>query len=108
MEPAQLNVVHYGKDMLDNWTINRPVVQELGLYLTLDNPTDRALFQLGTLSSELRSTIRHHGPCRPRGPLAISTEREWQQAFSRKHARLPYTFWGYGDKTTNGSASHQT
>ena len=41
-----------------------PVVQELDLML--DNPTDRALFQLGTLSSELRSAILHHGPCRPK------------------------------------------
>ena len=32
-----------------------PVVQELDL--TLDNPTDRALFQLGTLPTELRTTI---------------------------------------------------
>ena len=29
-----------------------PIVQEL--HLTLDNPTDRVLFQLGTLPSELR------------------------------------------------------
>ena len=34
-----------------------PVVQEL--YLTLDNPTDRALFQLGTWPSELRLAVLH-------------------------------------------------
>ena len=45
-----------------------PVVQELDL--TLDN----ALFQLGTWSSELRSAILHHGPCRPKGQFAISSE----------------------------------
>ena len=33
-----------------------PVVQELDL--TLDNPTDRAIFQLGTLLIELKSAIQ--------------------------------------------------
>ena len=45
------------------------VVQELDL--TLDNPTDRALFQLGRLPTKLRTTIIHHGPCRPKGEFAI-------------------------------------
>ena len=37
-----------------------PVDQEL--HLTLDNPTDRALFQLGRLPTKLKTTIMHHGP----------------------------------------------
>ena len=41
-----------------------PVVQEL--YLTLDNPTVRALCQRGTWPIELRSAILQHGPCRPK------------------------------------------
>ena len=41
-----------------------PVVQELDL--TLDNPTDRDLFQLGTLPTEMRTAVIHHGPCRPK------------------------------------------
>ena len=49
-----------------------PVDQEL--YLTLDNPTDRALFQLGRLPTKLRTAIIHHGPCRPKGQFAIRGE----------------------------------
>ena len=49
-----------------------PVVQELDL--PLDNPTDRALFQLGRLPTKLRTTIIHHGPCRPKGHFAIRGE----------------------------------
>ena len=41
------------------------------LDLTLDNPTDRALFQLGRLLTKLRTAIIHHGPCRPKGQFAI-------------------------------------
>ena len=48
-----------------------PVDQELDL--TLDNPTDRALFQLGTFPTELRTAIIHHGPWRPKGPFDISS-----------------------------------
>ena len=60
-----------------------PVVQELDL--TLDNPTDRALFQLGTLPTELRTTIILHGPCRPKEPFAISSENGNGRIFSEKH-----------------------
>ena len=42
--------------------------------LTLDNPTDRALFQLGRLPTKLRTAIIHHGPCRPKGQFAIRGE----------------------------------
>ena len=49
-----------------------PVVQELDL--TLDNPTDRVLFQLGTLPSAVRPAILPHGLCRPKGPFAIGSE----------------------------------
>ena len=41
------------------------VVQELDL--TLDNPTDRPLFQLGRFPTKLRTAIIHHGPCRLKG-----------------------------------------
>ena len=60
-----------------------PVVQELDL--TLDNPTDHALFQLGTLPTELRTTIIHHGPCRPKGSFVISSENGNRRIFSEKH-----------------------
>ena len=56
-----------------------PVVQEL--YLTLDNSTDRALFQLGTWPSEPRLAILHHGPCRQKGPFAISSENGNRRIF---------------------------
>ena len=46
---------------------------ELYAYLTLDNPTNRALFQLSTLPSELRSAILHHGPCRSNEPFRVPT-----------------------------------
>ena len=59
-----------------------PVVQELRL--TLDNLTDRALFQLDTLQGELRSAILHHGPCRPKGPFPISSENCNRSVFSGK------------------------
>ena len=59
-----------------------PVVQELEPRPDArDNPTERVLFQLGTLPSELRSAILHHGPCRPKGHFAISSENG---ALSRK------------------------
>ena len=52
----------------------------------LDDQTDRALFQLGTLPSELISAIFHHGPCRPIGPFAISRENGNRHIFSgEKH-----------------------
>ena len=60
-----------------------PVVQELDL--ALDNPTDRALFQLGTLPTELRTTIILHGPCRPKEPFAISSGNGNGRIFSEKH-----------------------
>ena len=60
-----------------------PVVRELDL--TLDNPTDRALFQLGTLPTELRTTIIHHVPCRPKRPFAISSENGNIRIFSKKN-----------------------
>ena len=59
-----------------------PVVQELDL--TLGNPTDRALFQLGTLPTELRTTIILHGPCRPKEPSAISSKNGNGRIFSEK------------------------
>ena len=36
------------------------------LVLTLDDPTDRALFQLSIFPSEIRSGNLHHCPCRPK------------------------------------------
>ena len=61
----------------------RSVVQELDL--TLDNPTDRALFQLSILLSELRSAIRHHGPCRPKGLFVISSDNGNRRIISETH-----------------------
>ena len=63
-----------------------PVVRELDL--TLDNPTDRALFQLGTLPTELRTTIIHHGPCRPKGAFAISSDNGNRRLFSDKNTTM--------------------
>ena len=60
-----------------------PVVQESDL--TLDNPLDRALFQLGRLPTKLRTAIIHHGPCRPKGQFAISSENGNRRIFSEKH-----------------------
>ena len=60
-----------------------PVVQELDL--SLENPTDRALFQLGTFPTELRTAIIHHGPCHPKGPFDISSENGNKRIFSEKH-----------------------
>ena len=56
-----------------------------GVDMTLDNPTDRALFQLGTLPTELRTTIIHHGTCRPKEQFAISSENGNRRIFSEKH-----------------------
>ena len=53
-------------------TLPGPIVQEL--HLTIDNPTHRALFQLGKWPCALRSAILHHGPCRQKGPFAISSK----------------------------------
>ena len=64
-----------------------PLVQE---FLTLDNPTDRALFQLGTWPNELRSAIFHHGPCRPKGPFAIGNENGNRRIFSENHYHAHY------------------
>ena len=61
-----------------------PVVQELDL--TLDNPADRVLFQLGTLPTELRTTILQHGPCHPKGSFAITSENGNRRMFSEKHS----------------------
>ena len=63
-----------------------PVVRELDL--TLDNKIDRALFQLGTLPTELRTTIIHHGPCRPKGPFAISSDNGNRRLFSDKNTPM--------------------
>ena len=73
-----------------------PVVRELDL--TLDNPTDRALIQLGTLTTELRTTIIHHGPCRPK--------RMATDAFSREKNTTMHIL-GQWKQTGNGSASRQ-
>ena len=73
-----------------------PVVQELDL--TLDNPTDRALFQLSILPSELRSGNLHHCPCRPKGSFAISSENG-KRRISSGGKPVPSTFWGYGNRT---------
>ena len=62
------------------------VVQELDL--TLDNPTDRARFQLCTLPTELRTTIIHHGPCRLKEPFAISSENGNIHIFSEKNTTM--------------------
>ena len=59
------------------------VVQELDL--TLGNPTLRALFQLGTLPSERRSEILHHGPRRPKGPFPTCSENGNRRIFSETH-----------------------
>ena len=61
-----------------------PVVRELEL--TLDNPADRALFQLGTLPTELRTTILRHGPCHPKGSFAVTSENGNRCMFSEKHS----------------------
>ena len=63
-----------------------PVVQELGL--TLENPTDRARFQVCTLPTELRTTIIHHGPCRLKEPFAISSENGNIHIFSEKNTTM--------------------
>ena len=60
-----------------------PVDQELDL--TLDNPTDRALFQLGRLPTKLRTTIIHHGPCRRKGQFAIRGENGNMRIFYERH-----------------------
>ena len=60
-----------------------PVDQELDL--TLDNPTDRDLFQLGRLPTKLRTTIIHHGPCRPKGQFAIRGENGNIRIFYERH-----------------------
>ena len=60
-----------------------PVDRELDL--TLDNPTDRALFQLGRLPTKLRTTILHHGPCRPTGQFAIRGENGNIRIFYERH-----------------------
>ena len=67
-----------------------PVVQEL--HLTLDNPTDRALLQLGTLpkANSVRSAILHHSPCHPKILFAISSENGNRRIFSEKHYHAHY------------------
>ena len=61
-----------------------PVVRELDL--TLDNPADRVLFQLGTLPTELRTTILRHGPCHQKGSFALTSENGNRCMFSEKHS----------------------
>ena len=63
-----------------------PVVQELDL--TLENPTDRARFQLCTLPTELRTRIIHHAPCRLKEPFAISSENGNIHIFSGKNTTM--------------------
>ena len=63
-----------------------PVVQELDL--TLENPTDRARFQLCTLPTELRTRIIHHGPYRLKEPFAISSENGNIHIFSGKNTTM--------------------
>ena len=53
--------------------------------LTPVNPTDRAIFQLGILPSEVRSAILHHGPCRPKVSFAISSENGNRCMFPETH-----------------------
>ena len=62
-------------------------VQELDL--TLDNPTDRALFQLGTLPTKLRTTIIYYGPCCPKGQL-LSAARMTTDTFSLRKKHYHY------------------
>ena len=88
------------------WTVRS---LELYAYLTLDNPTDRGLFQLSTCPSELRSAILHHGPCRSNEPFTINSENGNRCIFSGK--KLPCTFWGCENRmamalllTTDGEA----
>ena len=69
-----------------------PVVQELDL--TLDNPTDRALFQLGTLI--VNRTENGNYSSRSMPPKRISSDNG--NIFLRKKT-LPCTFWGNGNRT---------
>ena len=63
-----------------------PVDQEL--HLTLDNPTDRALFQLGRLPTKLRATIIHHGPYAAQKESLLSEARMSIYAFSMKDTTM--------------------
>ena len=49
------------------------------------------------VSSELRSAILQHGPCRLKGPLAISSENGNRRIFSEKHnLRISQSCWLFG------------
>ena len=49
------------------------------------------------LPSELRSVILQHGPCRPKGPLAISSENVNRRIFSEKHyLHISQSCWLFG------------
>ena len=45
----------------------------------------RSLPAIGTLPSEVRSAILHHGPCRPKVPFTISSENGNRCMFSETH-----------------------
>ena len=65
------------------WTGN--LVQEFGL--TLDNPTDRALFELGTLSTERRTAIVHHDSWSMLPNITVCyQQREWQHTRHHVHS----------------------
>ena len=66
-------------------TVEPTTAVDQELDLTLDNPTDRALFQLDRLPTKLRTTIIHHGPCRPKGQFAIRGENGNIRIFYERH-----------------------
>ena len=96
-------------------------VPELGLDLSVDNPTDRAHFQLGTLSTEMTTAVLRHGPCRPNGPFSLNAKynrRIFSEKLYRAHSgamqierqwlcfsptmQRPYcqSCWLFGDRST--------
>ena len=83
------------------WTVRS---LELYAYLTLDNPTDHALFQLSTWPSELRSAILHHGPCRSNELFTINSENGNRCIFSGENITMHIL--GLWKSDDNGSASH--
>ena len=44
-----------------------------------------SLQAIGTVPSEVRSAILHHGPCRPKVPFAISSENGNRRMLSEEH-----------------------
>ena len=63
-----------------------PVDQELDL--TLDNPTDRALFQLGRLPTKRRTAIIHHGDAAQKDSLLSEARMAIKYAFSMKDTTM--------------------